>query len=77
MVERAGRRCGHRQVAHPSTARVAAFDRPREKARPSFGEMLACLRRASWAEAFVDPSLAAGDRQKSLAAYLARVVASG
>jgi len=48
-----------------------------KKARPSFGEMLACLRRASWTEAFVDPSLAAGDRQKSLAAYLARVVASG
>jgi len=46
-------------------------------ARPSFTEMLACLRRASWTEAFLDPSLEGGTRQKSLAAYLARVIASG
>ena len=46
-------------------------------ARPSFTEMLACLRRVSWSEAFLDPSLEGGTRQKTLAAYLARVVASG
>jgi len=46
-------------------------------ARPSFCDMLACLRRASWSEVFLDPSLEGGTRQKILAAYLARVVASG
>jgi len=46
-------------------------------ARPSFSEMLACLRRASWSEVFFDPSLDGGTRQKVMAEYLARVVASG
>lgn len=44
--------------------------------RPSFTDMIATLRRVSWAEGFVD--LPSGDlsRRKTLAAYLARVVAA-
>ena len=60
-------------------------------ARPSFTNMLACLRRASWGEEFVDPSFLAAtatksdrvgrsdrlDRRAALARYLVRVVAAG
>ncbi|MCB9738756.1 MAG: transposase [Deltaproteobacteria bacterium] len=56
--------------------------------RPSFTNMLACLRRASWGEAFVDPPLpgtgatenqppTTRDRRPQLARYLSRVVAAG
>jgi hypothetical protein len=56
--------------------------------RPSFTDMLACLRRASWADAILDPPLpttvateiptvTAADRSARLASYLARVVATG
>ncbi len=56
--------------------------------RPSFTDMLACLRRASWAGAILDPPLpttvateiptvTAADRSARLASYLARVVATG
>jgi len=56
--------------------------------RPSFTTMLACLRRASWADAILDPPLPttiateiptapAAERRARLASYLARVVASG
>ena len=44
--------------------------------RPSFTEMIATLRRVSWAEEFVDPPSGSPPRQKTLAAYLARVVAA-
>lgn len=46
-------------------------------ARPSFADMLACLRRASWSQWFSDPSCNTADRQQILAEYLDRVVASG
>ena len=55
--------------------------------RPSFSDMLAALRRLSWAETFLDPPCGDRPEQKSgdgndqsmralLAAYLARVVAA-
>jgi hypothetical protein len=60
-------------------------------ARPSFTNILECLRRASWGEEFVDPSLLTAtatkiddvdcpdglDRRAALARYLVRVVAAG
>jgi hypothetical protein len=46
-------------------------------ARPSFADMLACLRRASWSQWFSDPSCNTAERQQILADYLDRVVASG
>ena len=56
-------------------------------ARPSFSDMLATMRRLSWAERFIDPPCGDPSKQKSngenedsraarLAAYLARVVAA-
>lgn len=45
-------------------------------ARPSFTEMLACLRRLSWAEPFLDPASEERTRRKILADYLRRVVAA-
>jgi len=64
---------------HTLAAKMPIHNDPwyRKTGRPSFTDMLACLRRASWSEAFLDPSLEGGNRQKILAAYLARVVASG
>ena len=64
---------------HHLAKKMTAYHDPwyPKTARPSFTEMLACLRRASWTEAFLDPPLEGGTRQKFLAAYLARVVASG
>lgn len=44
--------------------------------RPSFTDMIATLRRVSWAESFVDPPSRSPPRQKTLADYLARVVAA-
>lgn len=44
--------------------------------RPSFSDMLAALRRLSWAEPFLDPPCRTPSRQQMLAAYLARVVAA-
>ena len=44
--------------------------------RPAFTDMLAALRRLSWAEPFLDPPCEAPSRQQMLAAYLARVVAA-
>jgi hypothetical protein len=43
--------------------------------RPSFSEMLATLRRVSWAEALSDPSSEGATCSEILAAYIARVVA--
>ncbi len=56
--------------------------------RPSFTDMLACLRRASWADGILDPpspstiapenaAVATADQRATLASYLARVVAAG
>lgn len=45
-------------------------------ARPSFTEMLAALRRASWAERFVDPPSGDPPGSEVWADYLARVVAA-
>lgn len=47
-----------------------------KKARPSFTEMLACLRRLSWAEPLVDLPQQGPSRQEVLEQYLARVVAA-
>ena len=44
--------------------------------RPAFTDMLAGLRRLSWAEPLLDPPCAPPSRQQTLAAYLARVVAA-
>ena len=44
--------------------------------RPSFTDMIATLRRVSWAEGFVDLPSGDASRRKTLAAYLARVVAA-
>ncbi len=44
--------------------------------RPSFTDMIATLRRASWAEAIADLPSGGAPRQKGLADYLARVVAA-
>jgi hypothetical protein len=44
--------------------------------RPSFRDMLACLRRASWAEGILDPPCATASRKEILLAYLTRVVAA-
>lgn len=45
--------------------------------RPSFSDMLACLRRASWSQWFLDPPCSAAEREEILANYMCRVVASG
>ena len=44
--------------------------------RPSFRDMLACLRRASWAERILDPPCGAPVRKEILLAYLSRVIAA-
>lgn len=44
--------------------------------RPSFTDMIATLRRVSWAEGFADLPSEGAARQKTLAEYLARVVAA-
>jgi len=44
--------------------------------RPSFTDMLACLRRVGWTERFLEPTQQAKSRAEAFAAYLARVVAT-
>ena len=67
------------QAGHHLAKKMTTHHDPwyQKTARPSFTEMLACLRRASWSEVFLDPPLEGGTRQKSLAEYVMRVVASG
>jgi hypothetical protein len=65
---------GHRLAQALNVHRDPWYDK---RGRPSFSDMLACLRRALWAEAFVDPPLADADRSKSLVESLVRMVASG
>jgi hypothetical protein len=65
---------GHRLAQALAGPRDPWYDK---HGRPSFSDMLACLRRASWAEAIIDPPLADADRSKSLVESLVRMVASG
>lgn len=66
------------QLDHADAARLG---RPLDawyptRGRPSFTEMLAVIRRASWAEPIVDPPLEHLPREEIMADYLARVVAA-
>ena len=64
---------GHEEAA---SLRVHRDPWYRKQARPSFTEMLAALRRLGWARALADPARQRTPRQKTLATYLARVVAA-
>lgn len=64
---------GHREAAALEEHRDPWY---RKDARPSFSDMLAALRRLGWARALTDPASGGAPRQKSLRAYLARVVAA-
>jgi hypothetical protein len=60
---------------------AASTDSPKDPwykktARPSFTDMMACLRRQSWAEGISATSCTGKTRQEILTAYLARVVAA-
>lgn len=64
---------GHRQASQLPPVGDPWYPK---RGRPSFSEMLASLRRLSWAEPFVDPPSEDCTRTKILAAYIARVVAA-
>ena len=66
-------RYGHQEARRLRACRDPWYDKT---ARPSFTEMLAALRRAGWAKAFVDPTRLDPLRSKRLVAYLIRVVAA-
>lgn len=63
---------------HAVLSRTQVADDPwyARTGRPAFTDMLAGLRRMSWAEPFLDPPCRTPSRQQMLAAYLARVVAA-
>lgn len=64
---------GRTSAAHLGRPPDAWYPTP---ARPSFTHMLAAFRRASWEDAFVDPSSDTPSREQTMAEYLARVVAA-
>lgn len=66
-------RDGHRLASQLSSRADAWYA---GNPRPSFTDMIAVLRRLSWAEPFLDPPSEGASRQEILAAYLARVVAA-